>query len=62
MLTTKVKEEAERLVRNLPEDATWEDLMREIYTRQAIEAGLADSEAERVVSVEDVRKKFNLSS
>lgn len=56
-----VKEEARRLVENLPDDVTWDDLMYRIYVRQAIEAGLADSEANRVVDVEDVRKRFGLS-
>jgi hypothetical protein len=34
--------------------------MYEIYMRQAIEAGLADSEAEKVISVAEVRTKFKL--
>ena len=37
MLTTKVKEEAERLIQELPDDATWDDLMQKIYVRQAID-------------------------
>ena len=57
---TNVKEEARKLVENLPENSTWDDLMHEIYVRQAIEAGLADSEAGRVTSVEQVRKDFGL--
>lgn len=57
---TNVKEEARKLVENLSENSTWDDLMHEIYVRQAIEAGLADSEAGRVTSVEQVRKDFGL--
>jgi len=48
-------------VENLPEDVTWDDLMYQIYVRQTIEAGLADSEAGRVIDVEDVRKRFGLA-
>jgi hypothetical protein len=55
-----VKEAARQLVENLPEDVTWDDLMYQIYVRQNIEAGLADSEANRVVEVEEVRKRFGL--
>ncbi len=55
-----VKEEARRLIETLPNDSTWEDLMHRIYVRQAIEAGLKDSEAGRVVEVEEVRSRFNL--
>ncbi|MBN3898343.1 MAG: hypothetical protein HWQ41_24635 [Nostoc sp. NOS(2021)] len=55
-----IKEEARRLIDKLPENLTWDDLMYEIYVIQAIEAGLSDSEAGRVVSVEEVRAKFGL--
>jgi len=60
MSMVNVKEEAKRLIENLPEGITWDDLMREIYVRQAIEAGLADSEAGRVMDVGEVRAKFGL--
>jgi predicted transcriptional regulator len=56
-----IKHEAQRLVENLPENATWDDLMYQIYVRQAIEAGLADSEAGRIRDVQEVREKFGLS-
>lgn len=55
-----VKDEAAKLVAALPDDATWDDLMYEIYVRQAIEAGVQDSEAGDVSSVEDVRREFGL--
>jgi len=61
MSTQSVKEAARHLVENLPEDVTWDDLMYQIYVRQNIEAGLADSEAGRVVEVEEVRKRFGLA-
>ena len=61
MQTQNIKEEARKLVDNLPEDVTWDDLMYQIYVRQAIEAGLADSDAGRVVEVEEVRKQFGLT-
>jgi predicted transcriptional regulator len=61
MTSTTVKEAARRLVDRLPDTSTWDDLMHEIYVRQAIESGLADSEAGRTRSVEEVRREFNLS-
>jgi hypothetical protein len=61
MENINIKEEARRLVEQLPENSTWDDLMHEIYVRQAIERGLSDSEAGRTTSVEDVREKFGLS-
>ena len=48
-----IKPEAHRLVDGLPDSASWNDLMYEIYVRQAIEAGLADAQAGRMLSHED---------
>lgn len=62
METQNLKDEAHRLVDNLAKDATWDDLMYEIYVRQAIEAGLQDSVDGRVATVEEVRQKFGLPS
>jgi hypothetical protein len=61
MQGVNIKHEAHHLIENLPEDATWDDLMYTIYVRQAIEAGLEDSEAGRTVDVNEVRAKFGLS-
>lgn len=61
METANVKDEARRLIERLPDGATWDDLMHEIYVRQAIEAGLEDSRAGKLTSVEDVRVQFELS-
>jgi predicted transcriptional regulator len=61
MEAVNIKQEARRLIDKLPDDATWDDVMHEIYVRQAVEAGLADSEAGRLTNVEDVRAKFSLS-
>ena len=62
MSSVNVKEEARRLIEKLPENVTWDDLMHEIYVRQSIETGLADSEAGRVVDVAEIRAKFGLES
>ncbi len=55
-----IKEEAHRIVDQLPGDASWEDLIYRIYVRQSIEAGLRDADAGRVESVEEVRRSFGL--
>jgi predicted transcriptional regulator len=62
MDSTNLKSEAHRLVEALSDTATWDDLMYEIYVRQAIEAGLSDSEQGRVTPVEEIRQKFGLST
>lgn len=56
-----VKEEAHKLVDKMPRNSTWEDLMHEIYVRQAIERGLADSRAGRTTAVREVRAKYGLT-
>ena len=60
MKTSHIKDLAHELVDKLPEHSTWDDLMHEIYVRQAIEAGLADSQAGRTSDVKDVRAEFGL--
>ena len=60
MQTESIKEQAHQLVDNLPDGATWEDVMYRIYVRQAIEAGIKDSDAGRTIDVEEVRKRFDL--
>jgi hypothetical protein len=60
MTTPNVKEQARALVDKLPDKSTWDDLMHEIYVRQAIESGLADSQAGRTVDVQEIRREFGL--
>lgn len=55
-----LKEEAKRLIDSLPSLSSWEQLMYEIYLREAIEMGLADSNEGRKTPVEDVRAEFGL--
>jgi hypothetical protein len=56
-----LKEEAKRLIDSLPSLSSWEQLMYEIYVRESIENGLADSLEGRKTSVEEVRAEFGLS-
>lgn len=55
-----VRADALQLVNALPQDATWDDLMYQIYVRQSIEAGIKDADEGRVVDVDKVRHKFGL--
>ena len=56
------KEQAHEMVDRMPDGSTWDDLIREIYVRQVIERGLADSEAGRTADVADVRKRYGLEA
>jgi hypothetical protein len=60
MQTQSIKEQAHQLLDNLPDSATWEDVMYRIYVRQAIEAGVKDSDECRTIDVKEVRKRFGL--
>ena len=60
MPTTMIKDQAHKLVDQMPPQATWDDLMHEIYVRQAIEQGVADSQAGRTKPVREVRAKYGL--
>ena len=48
------KQAALELLNKLPDECTWDDIMSELFVRQKIEAGIADAEAGRVVSHEEV--------
>jgi hypothetical protein len=60
MKTISVKQKALSLVENLPDNCTWDDLMHQVYLILAVEAGLADSQAGRIKSVDEVRLQFGL--
>ncbi|MFH2047738.1 MAG: hypothetical protein ABIK92_21645 [Pseudomonadota bacterium] len=61
METENIKHEAYKILDKLPDKATWDDLMYQIYVRQTIEAGIKDSDEGRTVDVKEVRKRFDLS-
>ncbi len=54
------KEEAHKLIDQMPSNATWDDLMHKIYVLEAIERGLSDSEAGLTKDVGDIRAKYGL--
>ncbi len=57
-----VKSQAAKMVRELPETASWDDLMYQIYVRQKIESGLADLKAGRTHKHAAIKKQFGLAS
>ncbi|MEK6407549.1 MAG: hypothetical protein AABN34_11345 [Acidobacteriota bacterium] len=59
--TTHIKEEALKLIESLPDDATWEDLTRLMLERHLIEEGIADIEAGRVWTSDEIREKLGMS-
>ena len=54
------KDEAHRIIDGIPPNATWDDLMREIYVREVVERRVAGSKAGRTRDVKEVRTKYGL--
>ncbi len=54
----RAKEEVRRLLDNLPEDASYEDIQYHIYVRQAIERGITAVERGEVLSHEEVERRM----
>lgn len=52
------KQAAMHLIDQLPDTASWDDIMCKLYFKQKIEEGLADIEAGRTVSLEQVKKEL----
>lgn len=59
-MTTTVREDTRKLAERLPDDATWDNVLYEIYVRQSIEAGLKDADAGNTISSEEVRRRLGL--
>lgn len=53
------KTHAREIIDRLPESASWEDVMYELYVREAIDAGLADVAAGRTTPHEQVRARLS---
>jgi predicted transcriptional regulator len=54
-----IKEEVRSLADTLPDDATWDQVMYEIYVRQKIAEGEKAIAEGRVVAHEEVKKRYS---
>lgn len=53
-----VREEAKKILDTLPDEASWDDVMYEMYVRKKIDEGIKAADEGRVVSHEEVKKRF----
>lgn len=53
-----VKEELTRLIQRQPDDSSREEIVRELAFHVMVERGLADSDARRVISNEDMGRRI----
>ena len=55
---TMPKEEAKKILDNMPEQVTWDDIMYQFYVKRKISMSLKALEAGSVVSHDDARKRI----
>jgi ribosomal protein S3AE len=55
---SNLKEKMTEVIQSQPEDATYEEIMRELAFERMIERGLADSRSEHVISNEDMEHRI----
>lgn len=53
-----VKKEALKLISELPEQVSWDDIVYKLYVRKKIATGIKAAEEGRVISQEEVKKRF----
>lgn len=60
MKTANAKAKAHRLIDQPPDHATWDQLTYHIEARTSLERVLADGRAGRVISDEELKRRFGL--
>ncbi|MFO7730297.1 MAG: hypothetical protein R6V86_05990 [Spirochaetia bacterium] len=54
-----MKDNAIKAIQELPDDATYEDIMKKLYFMEKVEAGLKDIREGAVISHEEVKKRIH---
>lgn len=52
------KDAARHVIDHLPDQATWDDIMYELYVKQKIEAGLKAANEHNTLSHEDAKRRL----
>ena len=55
-----VKDAAHKVIGNLSENATWENLEYHLYVRRKVERGLKEMAEGKVISHEEVRRRLDV--
>ena len=58
MPVSKAKEELTKLIEEQPEDSSHEEIVRELAFHVMVQRGLADSEAGRVISNDEMARRI----
>lgn len=53
-----IREEAKKVIEKLPDEASWDDVMYQIYVRKKIDEGIRSADEGKLVSHDEVKRKF----
>jgi hypothetical protein len=56
---SSVKEEMTRIIQEQPDDSSFDEILRELALARMIERGLKDSEADRTISDDEMKRQMN---
>ena len=57
-MTIVAKQNAEKIIQSLPDDSSYDEILKELAFAKMIEQGLDDSENDRVISNEEMEQKI----
>lgn len=53
-----IREEAQKIIEKLPDDASWDDVMYKIYVRKKIDAGIRAADAGKLIPHDKIKQRF----
>ncbi|MEA2032498.1 MAG: hypothetical protein U9N41_02815 [Euryarchaeota archaeon] len=53
------KEEVQKMLEQIPDDSSFEDIQYQIYVREKIERGLKDIEEGRILDQEEIERRMS---
>lgn len=56
------KQQAHKLIDELPDEASWEELIYQVALHRAIEKGIEEADDGQLIAAEDVLRSLNLAA
>ncbi len=57
-MSVVAKQTAEKIIRSLPDDSSYDEILKELAFAKMIEQGLDDSKNNRIISNEEMKQKI----
>jgi hypothetical protein len=57
-MTVMAKKTAEKIIQSLPDDSSYDEILKELAFARMIEKGLDDSKSNRTISNEEMKQKI----